>query len=200
MSGDLGRGDGGRQLRPAWRPWLTGARGEHGGGREKPRGRCREVAGGLGLLTCYSNRRVRASARRSMGGLSSVRKQGKMKVERGGRRARLGLCAATAVAGSCAGASARLNSIYRQPKAVRTGKSRRCTVLDDHRTARPRLPTLGRTTRPMVRHPSGVDCGSSTSDGTARAEAERCAEHPAVRGHGTGVCCNTAHGTGEGHA
>ena len=121
MSGDLGRGDGGRQLRPAWRPWLTGARGEHGGGKEKPRGRCREVAGGLGLLTCYSNRRVRASARRSMGGLSSVRRQGKTKLERGGRRARLGLCAATVVAGSCAGATAMISSIYRQPKAAKGG-------------------------------------------------------------------------------
>ena len=60
--------------------------------------------------------------------------------------------------------------------------------------------TLGRTTRPMVKHPSSVDCGSSTSDGMARAEAERCAEHPAARGHGTGVRCSAAHGTGEGHA
>ena len=50
----------------------------------------------------------------------------------------------------------------------------------------------------MVKHPSSVDCGSSTSDGTARAEAERRAEHPAARGHGTGVCCNAAHGTGGG--
>ena len=58
-----------------------------------------------------------------MGGLSSARKQGKTKLERGGRRARLGLCAATAVAGSCAGATARLSSIYRQPKAVRTGEN-----------------------------------------------------------------------------
>jgi len=183
LSGDLGRGDGGRQLRPAWRPWLTGARGEHGGGREKPRGRCREVAGGLGLLTCYSNRRVRASARRSMGGLCSVRRQGRTKLERGGRRARLGLCAATAVAGSCAGATARISSIYRQPKAVRTGKSRRCTVLDDHRTARPRLPTLGRTTRPMMRHPSGVDCGECLvleSDARTRACRSCCSPHRGV--------------------
>ena len=67
------------------------------------RARLGACIGGYGGAHLERNQTKTARRGRSMGGLSSVRKHGKTKLERGGRRARLGLCAATAVAWSCAG-------------------------------------------------------------------------------------------------
>jgi hypothetical protein len=80
------------------------------------------------------------------------------------------------------GAAARLSSIYRKQRRFAREKN------------------LGGALCSTTAAQSVHSFDARQDDGMARAEAERCAEHPAARGHGTGVCCSAAHGTGEGHA
>ena len=77
------------------------------------------------------------------------------------------------------------------------GGERRRSAVEAGRRARRPLMVLGLVG--ASRSGSAIR-GGGADDGTARAEAERRAEHPAARGHGTGVRCSAAHGTGEGHA